>query len=56
MELTLTHDLIDLAILLATDELFVLICKLNLDTHLVRRPFDERYLVDHHHCRLYGVI
>ena len=54
--LTLTHDLVDLPVLLAAHEFFMLIRKLDLDTHLVGRSLDERYLINDHHCCFDGVI
>lgn len=45
---TLSHDLVDLAILLATDKFFVLVCQLYLDPNLIFVSVDKRYLVDDH--------
>lgn len=56
MLLTLAHNLVDLAIFLAADELFVLVGQLNLDPHLVGAALDEGNLVDDHHCRLYSIV
>ena len=53
---TLSHDLVDLAIFLTTDELLMLICKLNFDTDLVLGSFDEWYLMDDHHCGFDSIV
>ena len=53
---TLPHDLIDLAVLLATDKFLVFICKLNLDAYLVLRPLDKGYLVNDHHGSFDSVV
>jgi hypothetical protein len=42
------HDLVDLAVLLTTDEFFVLVGKLNLHTHVVLRLLHEWDVADHH--------
>ena len=55
-QLTLAHDLVDLAVLLAADEFFVLIGELDLHAHLVLTPLHKRDLVDNHHRRLHSVI
>lgn len=52
----MTHDLVDLAVLLAADKLFVLVRQLNLHTHLVLATLDEGNLVDDHHGSLNGVV
>lgn len=54
--LTLSHDLVDLAVLLAADELLVLIRKFNLHAHLILTPLDEWNLIDDHHRRFHRVI
>lgn len=54
--LTLAHDLIDLAVLLSTDKLLVLICKLDLDAHLVLASLHKWNLVDNHHCGFHCVV
>lgn len=56
LHVALAHDLVDLAILFATDKLLVLVGKLDLHPHLVLAPRDERNLVDNHHARLDGVV
>ena len=56
MPLTLSHNFVDLTVLLTTDEFFVLIRKLYLHTHLIRCSLDEWYLIDDHHRRLDSVI
>lgn len=45
---TVAHDLVDLAILLTTDELFVLVGKLDLHTHIVLRLLHEWNVTDDH--------
>ena len=55
-KLTLAHDLIDLAVLLATDKLFVLVGELDLDPHLILTAHDEGNLVDYGHGGLDGVV
>lgn len=47
--LTLSHDLVYLAVLLSADKLLVLVGKLDLHTHLILAALDKRNLVDHHH-------
>ena len=47
--LTLSHNLVYLAVLLSTDKLLVLVGKLDLHTHLILATLDKRNLVDHHH-------
>ena len=49
MALTLSHDLVYLAVLLSTDKFLVLVGKLDLHTHLILTAFDKRNLIDHHH-------
>ena len=53
---TLSHDLVDFAILLATDKFLMLVGKFNLDTDLILSSFDEWYLVNDHHGRLDRVV
>ncbi len=53
---TLTHDFVDFAILLATNELFVLVGQLDLDSDLIGSSLDKGDLVDDHHRRLDSVI
>lgn len=52
----MTHDLVDLAVLLAADKLLVLVRQLNLYTHLVLATLNEGNLVDNHHSSLDGVV
>ena len=53
---TLTHYLIDLAILLAAHKFFMLVRKLNLNADLVWAPLHKGNLIDHHHSRLHSVV
>lgn len=53
---TVAHDLVDLAVLLTTNKLFVLVGKLELDAHTVLGLLDKRNSFNHHHGSLYGVI
>lgn len=53
---TLSHDFVDLAILLAANELLVLIGKLDLDTNLVLRVRHKLDLRQHGQSSLDGVI
>lgn len=54
--LTLAHDLVDLAILLATDKFLVLVGQLDLHTDLVLRLGDEFEIRDDLQGRFDGVI
>lgn len=56
MALTLPHDLVNLAVLLSTDKLLVLIGKFDLDTHLVLAALDKGDLVNDHHARLDRIV
>lgn len=56
MLLTLTHDLVNFAVLLSTDKLLVLIGQLDLDSHLIGHALDKGDLVDDHHRCLNGVV
>ena len=53
---TLAHDLVDLAVLLTANKLFMLICQLDLDTNLVLSPLYEGNLIDNHHGRLDRIV
>lgn len=55
-KLTLSHDFVDLAVLLTTDKLLVLIGELDLDTHLVLASRDEWNLVNNSHGSLHGIV
>ena len=46
---TLAHNLVYLAVLLATDKLLVLIGEFDLDSDLVLGTLDKWYLMDDHH-------
>lgn len=50
------HNLVDLAVLLAADEFFVLVCKLNLDTHVVLRLLHEWDVANHHQSSSHGIV
>ena len=54
--LTLSHDLVNLAVLLAADKLLVLVGQLNLHTHLVLAAHHEGNLVDDRHGSLDCII
>lgn len=56
LRLTLPHNLVDLPILLPADKLLVLIRQLNLYSHLVWGPVDERNLIDNHHGGLDSIV
>lgn len=53
---TLTHNLVDLSILLPTNEFLVLVGELNLDTDLVLSLSDKLELRDHGKCALDGIV
>ena len=55
-ELTLCHDFVYLAVLLTRDKFFMLIGKLNLDTHVVLRLLDERDVANHHESSSHGIV
>ena len=54
--LTLAHDLVDFAVLLATDKLFVFVGQFNFDAHLILASRDEWNLIDNSHGSLDSVI
>ena len=56
MLLTLTHNLIDLPILLSADEFFMFVGKFDLDSNMALCMFDKRYLLNDHHGSFNGVV
>ena len=54
--LTLPHNLVNLAVLLAAHKLLMFIGKLDLDTHLVLRTLHEGNLMDDHHSGFHCVV
>lgn len=53
---TLTHDLVDFAVLLAAHEFLVFIGQLDFDAQLVLSPHHKRDLGDHRHGSLDGIV
>lgn len=56
MSLTLSHDLVDFAVLLAANKFLMLVGQLDLDTHLIGRTLDEWNLINDHHSCLDSII
>jgi len=56
LDIALTHDLVDFAVLLAADKLLVLIRKLHLNTQSALGALQERKAVDDRHCSLDRVV
>jgi len=56
LHIALTHDLVDLTVLLAADELFVLVRELDLDTQSALGSLQERKAVDDGHRSLDRVV
>lgn len=56
MSNTLSHDLVDFAVLLAAHEFFMLVGKLNLDADLVLSTLHKGDLVYDHHCGFDSIV
>ena len=52
----MSHDLVDLPILLAADKLLVLIGEFDFDTHLILTSPDKWDLMNNNHSRLYRIV